>query len=151
MQDAQQKPDVQVVQPPTYHEDADLLDMGALSRIVKRRTRRRRLLALAVFLVVIIAASVVFYAFHTNGTVTIYQTVAATQGNLVLTAVATGSVQNATYEADFAAIGTIAALYVHVGQQVKAGQKLAQLNTTTLKDELRIAQAQLQQAYDAGN
>src|SRR5260370_19748605 len=96
------------------------------------------------------AAGVVYYVFHSSSATTTYQTMPVTQGNLVLTATATGSVQANTYDADFSTSGTLAAIYVHVGQQVHAGQKLAQLNTTALQDALKVAQTQLQQTEDFG-
>lgn len=151
MQDAQQQPGTPVVQPPAYYDNADTLDLVALSKMTRRRKSRHRIIVISVFLALIIAAGVVFYMLDTTGTVTTYQTVAATQGNLVLTAVATGSIQANTYEANLTASGTIVAIYVRMGQQVKAGQKLAQLNTTALEDQLKIAQIQLQQADAAGN
>jgi HlyD family secretion protein len=88
--------------------------------------------------------------FRSSSTTTTYQNIPVTQGNLVLTATATGSVQANTYDADFSTRGTLAAIYVHVGQQVHAGQKLAQLNTTALQDALKVAQTQLQQTEDFG-
>src|SRR5260370_12431577 len=96
------------------------------------------------------AAGVVYYVFHSSSATTTYQTMPVTQGNLVLTATATGSVQANTYDADFSTSGTLAAIYVHVGQQVRAGQKLAQLNTTALQDALTVAKTQLQQTEDSG-
>jgi multidrug efflux pump subunit AcrA (membrane-fusion protein) len=149
MQDAQQKSDTRVVQPLTYHDDRDVLDEAALPKPA-RRGKRRSLITISVFLVLVIAAGVVFYVFHGSSATTTYQTMPVTQGNLVLTAAATGSVQANTYDADFSTSGTLAAIYVHVGQQVRAGQKLAQLNTTALRDALTVAQTQLQQTEDSG-
>ena len=146
MQNAQQQSDTQVVQPPTYHDDRDEV---ALPKPAKRG-KGRRLIAISVLLVLVIAAGVVFYVFRSNSATTTYQNIPVTQGNLVITASATGSVQANTYDADFSSSGTLAAIYVHVGQQVHAGQKLAQLNTTALQDALKVAQAQLQQTEDFG-
>jgi HlyD family secretion protein len=100
--------------------------------------------------VLVIAAGVVFNVFRSSSAMTTYQNIPVTQGNLVLTATATGSVQANIYDADFSTSGTLAAIYVHVGQQVHAGQKLAQLNTTALQDALKVAQTQLQQTEDFG-
>ena len=147
MQDAQQLSSTRVVQPPTYQDDRDVLDEVAL-RKPRRRGKRRRLITFSVFLVLVIAAGVVYYVFHSSSATTTYQSTPVTQGNLVLTATATGAVQANTYEADFSTSGTVTAIYVRVGQQVHAGQKLAQLNTTALEDALKVAQAQLQQAED---
>ncbi len=145
MQDAQQKSGTLVVQPPTYQDDRNVLDEVAL-RKPARRGKRRRLITISVFLVLVIAAGVAFYIFNSHSATTTYQTTPVTRGTLVLTATATGSVQATSYEADFSTSGTIGAIYVHVGQQVHAGQKLAQLNTTTLQDALKVAQAQVNQA-----
>jgi membrane fusion protein, macrolide-specific efflux system len=149
MQDAQQKSDTRVVLPPTYHDDRDVLDEVALPKPV-RRGKRRRFITISVLLVLVIAAGVVYYVFRSSSATTTYQTMPVTQGNLVLTATTTGSVQANTYDADFSTSGTLAAIYVHVGQRVHAGQKLAQLNTTALQDALKLAQAQLQQTEDSG-
>jgi multidrug efflux pump subunit AcrA (membrane-fusion protein) len=145
MQDAQQKSDTRVVQPPTYQDDRDVPDEVALPKPT-RRGKRRRLITISVFLVLVIATGVIYYVFHSGSATTTYQTMPVTQGNLVLTATATGSVQANTYAADFSTSGTLAAIYVHVGQQVYAGQKLAQLNTTALQDALKVAQTQVNQA-----
>jgi HlyD family secretion protein len=149
MQDAQQKSDTRVVLPPTYHDDRDVLDEVALPKPA-RRGKRRRLITISVLLILVIAAGVLFYVFRSSSATTTYQNMPVTQGNLVLTATATGSVQANTYDADFSTSGTLAAIYVHVGQQVHAGQKLAQLNTTALQDALKVAQTQLQQTEDFG-
>ena len=148
MQDAQQKSETRVVEVPTYHDDRDVLDEVALPKPARRG--KRRLITISVFLVLVIAAGVVYYVFHSSSGTTTYQTISVIQGNLVLTATATGSVQANTYNADFSSSGTIAAIYVHVGQQVHAGQNLAQLNTTALQDALKVAQTQLQQTEDSG-
>ena len=147
MQDAQQQSDTRIVQPPTYHDDRDALDEIALPKPAKRG-KRRRLITISVLLVLLIVAGVVFYMFRSSSATTTYQTIPVAEGNLVLTATATGSVQANTYNADFSTSGTLAAIYVHVGQQVHAGQKLAQLDTTALQDALKVAQLQLQQAED---
>jgi multidrug efflux pump subunit AcrA (membrane-fusion protein) len=148
MQDAQQQSDTRVVLPPTYHDDRDALDEVALPKPVRRG--KRRLISISVLLVLVIAAGVVFYVFRSSSATLTYQTMPVTQGNLVLTATATGSVQANTYNADFSTSGTLAAIYVHVGQQVHTGQKLAQLSTTALQDALKVAQTQLQQTEDFG-
>jgi len=149
MQDAQQKSDTRVVLPPTYHDDRDVLDEVALPKPA-RRGKRRRLITISVLLVLVIAAGVVFYVFRSSNATTTYQNIPVTQGNLVLTATAIGSVQANTYDADFSTSGILAAIYVHVGQQVHAGQKLAQLNTTALQDALKVAQTRLRQTEDFG-
>lgn len=70
------------------------------------------------------------------------QTVAVTRGNLNATVNAAGSIAAHTSDTlSFQTSGQVKQILVQVGDQVKAGQKLAQLDTTDL--ELALADAQL--------
>jgi RND family efflux transporter MFP subunit len=77
-----------------------------------------------------------------------YTTATVRQGNLVVSVSGTGPVQATLYNLNFATSGRIAAIDVTVGQQVKAGQVLAQLDTTSLQDAFNQAQIQANLAYD---
>jgi multidrug efflux pump subunit AcrA (membrane-fusion protein) len=77
-----------------------------------------------------------------------YQYATVATGNLVTTVSSTGSVQAALYDVSFSGSGTIAEIDVKAGQQVKTGQVLAKLDSTSLRDAVNQAQLQADQAYD---
>lgn len=77
-----------------------------------------------------------------------YASASVRQGTLAVTVTATGPLQSATYDVNFATSGTISEIDVSVGQSVKAGQVLAKLDTTALRQALSLAQTQAAQAYD---
>jgi multidrug efflux pump subunit AcrA (membrane-fusion protein) len=151
VQDEQQKSDMQVIQSPASLNNPDIARPVTLPRPA-RRGNRRRLIFVAVLLVLVVAIGVVFYVISQISQGASYAAMSVFSGNLQLTAIAAGSVQAETYQANFATTnGIVAAIDVSVGQQVQAGQKLAELNTTTLEDQLKVAQAQLQEAQSAGS
>ncbi len=88
-----------------------------------------------------------------------YETVTATRGDISATVSATGAVlPEREVNLAFPAAGTIAAVDVELGQTVKAGDVLAELDTTDLELAERQAQvsvkqaeAQLQQLQEAAN
>lgn len=65
----------------------------------------------------------------------------ARQGQLSLTFATTGTLQTATYDANFAGSGRVAEIAVTVGQQVSSGDTLAKLDTTQLQDAYNEARA----------
>jgi len=70
-----------------------------------------------------------------------YTQQAAAVGNLTLTVSAIGPISaKAEYDMNFASPGQISSINVHIGQQVKAGQTLATLKSTSLQDALNQAQ-----------
>src|SRR5512146_2774845 len=77
-----------------------------------------------------------------------YASATARQGTFAVTVTATGPLQSATYDVNFATSGTIAEIDVSVGQKVKSGQVLAKLDATALRQALSLAQTQAAQAYD---
>jgi multidrug efflux pump subunit AcrA (membrane-fusion protein) len=79
-----------------------------------------------------------------------YQFRQVTQGNIALVVSATGPVQGTIYNADFLATGRVSEIDVKLGQSVNAGQTLAKIDNTALEDELKQAQASLQQQKDFG-
>ena len=115
----------------------------------KRPLWRRRWLAIVAALVVIaLVAGAVYYVMRPRALPTTYQEATVTTGNLALTVGATGPVQAATYNLNFATSGQIAEIDVAVGQRVKAGQVLARLDATQLQSALDLAQNQANVAYD---
>ena len=128
----------------------DLLDMDDLDGEPLESSgqpRRWWLAAIGVALVVaLIAGFLVVRAQGAKAPVS-YQTQTIAQGNLALTVSGTGPVQAALYNLNFTASGRIAEIDAQVGQTVKAGQTLAKLDTTALRDSLNQAQLQANSAY----
>ena len=109
------------------------------------RQRRRWLIPLVIILVIFLAGGGVFaYMQFTRPPAVQYTTAAATVGNIAQTVSSTGQVQpSAIYDMNFTASGQIQDIYVHVGQQVKQGQVLAKLSSTSLQDAVNQAQTSL--------
>ena len=106
--------------------------------------RGGRIAAIAILLLVIILGGLAFVLFRPSGAPRAnYQNQAVVNGNLQLTVSATGPLQGTTYNADFLATGKISEIDVSVGQQVKAGQTLAKLDTTTLPSNVNPSDAVL--------
>lgn len=74
---------------------------------------------------------------------------AVRQGNLALAYSAPGSVESVVYDVSFTTPGTVAEIDVEVGQQVKAGQPLAKLDTKAAQDTLNEAQLAVTNAQTA--
>jgi multidrug efflux pump subunit AcrA (membrane-fusion protein) len=108
-----------------------------------RRRRRVWLSAVCVLLLLIlVGGGVFFYMQRTNSSQVQYTTVPVTTGNLTQSVSSSGPLQaRAEYDMNFSASGQVSAIDVHVGQQVKAGQVLAQLNAPNL--QIAVEQAQL--------
>lgn len=115
------------------------------STLVVPRHRRRRpwlIVASVLLLGVLIGGGVLFYMQRTSSSQVQYTTVAVSVGNLTQTVSASGPLQaKAEYDMNFGTAGSVAVIDVHVGEQVKAGQVLAEVNAPNL--ELAVQQAQL--------
>jgi len=73
-----------------------------------------------------------------------YRTAVASMGNAVRTVTVSGTVQPVNQaQASFQVSGTVTAVDVGVGQQVTAGQTLATLDSTSLQEQMSLAQATL--------
>ncbi len=133
---------------PLIDEGADTEDFAPNTYIGGRRKRKLWPLVITVVILAALAGGGVFayMQFTKTAPVTYTQTAAAT-GNLAVTVSATGPVQAAAvYNMNFSASGQIQSIYVHVGQQVKQGQKLATLSSTSLQDAVNQAQQSLNSA-----
>ena len=109
----------------------------------QRRKRRQWIITAVVLLVVIlvVGGSLFAYLQLTSPPPVQYTQQAVTTGNLSVTIAASGPIQaNAEFDMNFTTSGQVNAINVHVGQQVKAGQVLATLNSTSLQDALTAAQ-----------
>jgi HlyD family secretion protein len=129
----------------------DLLGAGDFSDepLERRRVPRRWLLA-GVGALLIVALLVGFFVVRARAAKapTTYQTATIAQSNLTVSVSGAGPVQAALYNLNFTASGRIATIAVSVGQTVKAGQALATLDTTQLRDALNQAQLQANIAFD---
>jgi HlyD family secretion protein len=107
---------------------------------------RRGIIGIAVVLLVIILGGVLISLLNRPKPIT-YQRAQATMGDLSLTISATGPVQSGIYNVMFSGTGgLIDQLDVKIGQKVKQGQVLAQLDKTALQDALNQQKAILQTA-----
>src|SRR5574340_910333 len=122
---------------------------------VAPQNKRRRIWFIAVsvvLVVVLIGGGALIFARRANASQVNYTTSAVTYGNLTQTVSASGPLQaKAEYDMNFNTSGQVNAIDVHVGQQVKSGQKLATLNAPNL--QIAVEQAQItvdnaQQTYD---
>jgi len=115
------------------------------STLVVPRHRRRRpwlIVASVLLLGVLIGGGVLFYMQRTSSSQVQYTTVAVAVGNLTQTVSASGPLSaKAEYDMNFGTAGSVAVIKVHVGEQVKAGQVLAEVNAPNL--EIAVQQAQL--------
>jgi len=125
--------------------------MGTLDFAPKRR-RRGWLIALVIVLIVIlVGASAAAYLLTRPPGVTYIQQAAAI-GNLTVTVSGTGPVQpKAEYDMNFTVPGQVTAIDVQAGQQVKAGQTLAQIGSSILQDQVTAAQQKVTAAQVAYN
>jgi len=146
----EQKPENRDLNLPTFSdEDDDDDERSELEQ--KRARRRRRAIVIALVLLIIILVPIAFFALRgLRARNLVYQYKQVTQGNIALNVSATGPVEGTIYNADFLASGRVTEIDVNVGQQVKAGQTLAKIDSTALQDALKQAQASLQQQKDFG-
>ena len=124
--------------------DDDEVQIDTLSMPPERRSRRRRWIVSLVVVVILLAlvGSGVFYYMQSTAAAPLqYTQQAATVGNLTLTVSASGPISaKAEYDMNFATSGQIHSINVSIGQQVKAGQILATLQSASLQDALNQAQ-----------
>jgi HlyD family secretion protein len=104
---------------------------------------KKRLFGLAIIVLLIIVAITVF-SFFKNGN---YETVEATRGDLMKITDITGKVVAAEeVDLSFGASGDVIKIYKDIGDKVKAGDLLAQLDSSEVQGEINEAQANLQSA-----
>jgi RND family efflux transporter MFP subunit len=108
---------------------------------------RRWIIGISALVIAAIIGLILYNVVSARGQNITYQQQTLRQGNLALTIGATGPIQGNTYNPTFATSGRVAEIDVNVGQQVNAGQQLAKLDTSSLNDALRQAQAQKDQAW----
>jgi HlyD family secretion protein len=109
---------------------------------------RGGIIGIAIALLIIILGGILFSILNRPRPVT-YETQPVTQGNLSLTITAVGPLQAGVYNLVFsgsAGSGIIDSINVKVGQSVKKGQVLAELDKTALQDAVNKDQATLQSA-----
>ncbi len=115
------------------------------------RARRRRppwlIAGIILLLVLLLGGGLLIFFRSSQATPVQYTQAAATVGNLAVTVSGSGPVTpNAVYNLNFSASAPITAIYVKVGDRVTQGQRLAQLDPTTLQDSVNQAQASLNSA-----
>jgi multidrug efflux pump subunit AcrA (membrane-fusion protein) len=131
---------------PNFHDDEEFEDdLPQPSRPWWRRPKGIAVIA-GVLLIAVLVGSFALIRGRPRPITYQYATVAT--GNLVTTVSSTGSVQAALYTVNFSGSGTISQIDVKVGQQVRTGQVLAKLDSTSLQDAVNQAQLQADQAYD---
>lgn len=127
---------------PMPDEDDELEYKQLRETALKKQRRRQGLLSFLCVLVVLAVVAAIFGPMAINKLIphtTSYQFKPVTQGNLTVSASATGPVQSPVYNATFAVTGTVAEINVKVGQKVESGQVLAKLNTKLLTNNLDAA------------
>jgi HlyD family secretion protein len=103
---------------------------------------RQRWLLLPIILVII--AAIVLWRLQASATPTTTTTATVSQGNLTIAVTGSGAVAAArTVALPFQQSGTITAVNVKIGDQVKAGQVLAKIDDADLQLQLQQAQANL--------
>lgn len=128
----------QAVEPP------DLAKM--LEQAQKKPRRGRTILIWLVLLLLTFGGA--YYWYQSSSTEAInYLTVPVTQGNLVVTATATGTIQpTRTVQVGSELSGTLESIYVNENDTVKKGQLLAVLDTAKLNDAIAKSSAALASA-----
>jgi RND family efflux transporter MFP subunit len=137
---------------PLRHDDLDLLefdnDEGETTPLPTPWWRHRWVPIVSGVVLVAVVASIVGARMASAQKATTYQYGTVRQGNLALTVSGTGPVSANLYNLSFATSGTISEIDVSVGQTVKAGQTLAKLDPTALRNAVSQAQLQAYIAYD---
>jgi len=125
-------------------ETPDLAKM--LEQAQKKPRRGRKILIWLVLLLLTFGGA--YYWYQSSSTEAInYLTVPVTQGNLVVTATATGTIQpTRTVQVGSELSGTLESIYVNENDAVKKGQLLAVLDTAKLNDAIAKSSAALASA-----
>ncbi len=131
---------------PSFHDDEDLFDEDPSSSVLPSRHRRIFIILSILLLVLLLVGGVLVVKYRMHS---VYQTKRVTWGNLVLTVDASGLLHSNIYTVNFMGTGKLAAVNVTVGQQVKKGQMLARLDSTSLQNALNEAQANVAAAQTA--
>jgi multidrug efflux pump subunit AcrA (membrane-fusion protein) len=123
---------------PGFDEDDDDDDALDTTHPVRRRRsiRGRTLVIISIVLVIVIIGGLLLIIRTRRAPGFTYTTPQVQQGTLSLTVNATGPVQGTVYNVSFSSSGTLTALDVSIGQQVKAGQTLAQLSVSSPQSAL---------------
>src|SRR2546421_524633 len=138
---------------PLINDDEDI-QVESLPPVPPRPHRRRWLIALVVIVILALlgGGGMFFYMQKTSTPPVQYPQQAATAGNISLTVSASGPISaNAEYDMNFNVAGQVSAINVQVGQQVKAGQTLATLKSTSLQDAVTQAQQSVANAQTTYN
>ena len=138
---------------PLINDDEDI-QVESLPPVPPRPHRRRWLIALVVIVILALlgGGGMFFYMQKTSTPPVQYTQQAATVGNISLTVSASGPISaNAEYDMNFNVTGQVSAINVQVGQQVKAGQTLATLKSTSLQDAVTQAQQSVANAQTTYN
>ena len=138
---------------PLINDDEDI-QVESLPPVPPRPHRRRWLIALVVIVILALlgGGGMFFYMQKTSTPPVQYTQQAATAGNISLTVSASGPISaNAEYDMNFNVAGQVSAINVQVGQQVKAGQTLATLKSTSLQDAVTQAQQSVANAQTTYN
>jgi HlyD family secretion protein len=129
---------------PLLHEE-DNADM--LLAPPKPRRRGWMIALIIVLLAALIGGGAFFYVQRNSQSPVQYTQQAVNYGNISVTVSASGPINpRAEYDMNFTASGQVKEIDVHVGQQVKAGQVLAKLNSPSLEDALAQAQQNVSNA-----
>jgi HlyD family secretion protein len=113
----------------------------------QQSTRRRPRWLLVLVLLLIVAGAGYWWLSSRRTTTTATTTATVSQGNLTIAVSGSGSVAAArTVALTFQQSGTVTSVDVRVGDQVKAGQTLAQIDDSDLRLQLQQAQANLRSA-----
>lgn len=138
---------------PLINDDEDI-QVESLPPVPPRPHRRPWLIALVVIVILALlgGGGMFFYKQKTSTPPVQYTQQAATAGNISLTVSASGPISaNAEYDMNFNVAGQVSAIDVQVGQQVKAGQTLATLKSTSLQDAVTQAQQSVTNAQTTYN
>ncbi len=124
---------------------------GSAASAPKKRHRARTITIVAAAVVVLVAAGIATYQLtrpHTGSPAPAFtRTVAATKGTQTQQVSLTGTLApQKRADLNFDVSGTVTAVYVKVGDQVKKGDKLATIDDSDLQDALDLAEANLTSA-----